>query len=216
LPDTAGVAYGLAHTKSTIVPNEIELATRRLGYFHNAGYWELSGADFDGLFRLGEYHDPAALVPYVETIRVDAENRSHDDGEDVRRVVDLARRHLARRPDDNPAERLGQRVLADLEWIAGNGLDAFHLYAFGTLRQFGLTAELASSAAAWLSGHGQAVPPEVTAQFQAASTIAKSLQFRLARIAMGRGAEVAESIAELATAWAGGIAGLREWASSRR
>ena len=216
LPDTAGAAYRVAHTKSTIVPNEIDLAARRLGYFHNAGYWELTGADFDGLFRLADHHDPAALVPYVETIRLAPAGSSRDHGDHIGPAVDLARQHLARAPEDNPAERLGQRVLADLDWIAGHGLDAFHLYSFGTLRQFGLTAELAASATDWLSAHGQPVPAGVTAPFLAASTIAKSVQFRLARIAMGRRAEVADSITELATAWADGISGLREWAATGR
>ena len=42
-----------------MVPNSIDLAERRLGYFHNAGYFELEGDDFDGVFRLGLYADPS-------------------------------------------------------------------------------------------------------------------------------------------------------------
>ena len=46
LPDTAGTAYELAHVKSTVAVNAIDLDQERLGYFHNQGYHELSGEDF--------------------------------------------------------------------------------------------------------------------------------------------------------------------------
>ncbi|HSN21129.1 MAG TPA: DUF1839 family protein, partial [Usitatibacter sp.] len=36
LPDTAGTAYRLAHVKTTVGVNEIDIGARRLGYFHNA------------------------------------------------------------------------------------------------------------------------------------------------------------------------------------
>ena len=40
---------------------------RRLGYFHNAGYYELKDEDFAGVFRLeGHLTDPEYLPPYVE------------------------------------------------------------------------------------------------------------------------------------------------------
>ncbi len=39
LPDTGGTDYRRQHTKSTIVLAELDLPNRRLGYFHNAGYF---------------------------------------------------------------------------------------------------------------------------------------------------------------------------------
>ncbi len=58
LPDTVGVSYGIDHVKTTVVPAAIDRAGRSLGYFHNAGYYELAGDDFDGLLRLGAHADP--------------------------------------------------------------------------------------------------------------------------------------------------------------
>ena len=71
LPDTPGVSYRIAHVKSAMVPNMIDTGRARLGYFHNAGYFELEGDDFDGVFRQGSYADPTVLPPYVETVRLD-------------------------------------------------------------------------------------------------------------------------------------------------
>ena len=50
LPDTVGTAYKLAHVKSTVAVNEIDLAGQRLGYFHNQGYHVLTGQDFSDIF----------------------------------------------------------------------------------------------------------------------------------------------------------------------
>ena len=90
LPDTRGVSYGTAHVKSTIVPQMLDRPGRRLGYFHNAGYFELEGDDFDGVFRLGGHAEAAGLPPYVEVIRLDGIRRN--DPELASRVVALTRR----------------------------------------------------------------------------------------------------------------------------
>ncbi|MEY2952109.1 MAG: hypothetical protein RLZZ401_196, partial [Pseudomonadota bacterium] len=50
LPDTAGTDYREKHGKTTIVFNDLEITAKRLGYFHNAGYYGLQGEDFDALF----------------------------------------------------------------------------------------------------------------------------------------------------------------------
>ncbi len=87
LPDTRGVSYGIAHVKSTIVPQMVDRRHRHLGYFHNAGYFELEGDDFDGVFRLGARSDAPGLPPYVEVIRLDRIRRHDPDL--VARVVSL-------------------------------------------------------------------------------------------------------------------------------
>jgi hypothetical protein len=51
LPDTAGTAYRTLHQKSTIAAMEIDVAGRRLGYFHGQGYYELGGGDFENTAR---------------------------------------------------------------------------------------------------------------------------------------------------------------------
>ncbi len=48
LPDTAATDYRNKHTKTTIVLESIDVAARRLGYFHNSGYFTLQG---EGLRR---------------------------------------------------------------------------------------------------------------------------------------------------------------------
>ncbi len=69
LPDTRGDSYHEVHVKSTVVPQMVDVEGRRLGYFHNAGYFELDGDDFDGVFQRGSHADPTKLPPYVEVIR---------------------------------------------------------------------------------------------------------------------------------------------------
>ena len=64
LPDTAGVSYGTAHVKTTIVPTHLDRSARRLDYFHNAGLFTLDADDFDGVFAR------QVLPPYVELVRL--------------------------------------------------------------------------------------------------------------------------------------------------
>ena len=104
LPDTAGTDYRRAHTKTTIVINEIDAEGRRLGYFHNARYHALDGDDFVALFRLGAPPDPGFMPLYAEFIRIDRVTRRA--GREIGALsVGLLERHLARRPKDNPVAR---------------------------------------------------------------------------------------------------------------
>lgn len=50
LPDTDGVTYRTGHSKTTIAPVEINTASKRMTYFHNAGFFALEGDDYDGVF----------------------------------------------------------------------------------------------------------------------------------------------------------------------
>jgi hypothetical protein len=191
LPDTQGVSYRTAHTKTALVPNSIDRQHRRLGYFHNAGYYELEGDDFDGLFRLGHYEEVSALPPYAETIRLDRLRR--DPGRLYEGAVALTKAHLARRPSDDPMARFQQRLAHDLAWLEGQDTETFHLYAFGTCRQCGAAAELAASFVDWVaandpSASAASVEDLVTAaeSFRTVATTAKALQFALARASRGR------------------------------
>ena len=49
----AGTDYKAQHTKSTIIVTDFDLEKRRLGYFHNAGYYELEGDDFVWDLQIG-------------------------------------------------------------------------------------------------------------------------------------------------------------------
>ena len=143
LPDTAGVAYKIEDVKSSIVPNLLDPEARRLGYFHNASYFELDGDDYDGLLR-GAGDRGNALPPYVELIRLDGLVRR--EGRDLTdHAVDLIRAHLARRPSVSPVQRMAKRFDEDVEWLSSQGMEMFHLYAFATARQCGATAAYAGT-----------------------------------------------------------------------
>ncbi|MGD0748793.1 MAG: DUF1839 family protein [Acidimicrobiales bacterium] len=211
LPDTAGVSYRVAHTKTAVVPNSIDREGRRLGYFHNAGYFELGGDDFDGLFRLGPYADPVALAPYVECIRLDRVRR------DPRGLVDaavaLTRAHVARRPLDDPMVRFEERLERDAIWLGSQDVETFHLYAFGTCRQCGAAAELAASFVDWLGAHDPAVSGSgdlvgVAEAFRTVATTAKALQFSLARRSRGRTVDLHGPFEEMSRAYRSAMDGL--------
>ena len=98
LPDVAATDYRTNHVKSSIVIEAIDLDAKVLRYFHNAGYFELGGEDFDGLFG------PQALPPYVELVRFDAGPALS--GPALRGAArELLGGYVARRPSDNPFER---------------------------------------------------------------------------------------------------------------
>jgi hypothetical protein len=208
LPDTDGVSYRKQHVKTTIIPQLLDRQSHRLGYFHGPGYFELSGDDFEGVFRLGAFADDDALPPYVELVRFD--RRVSSDGL-ATRAAGLARSHLARRPEDNPVQRLAERLRADVPWLASQDLDTFHLYAFGVLRQCGATAELAADFVDWLTDQGVAELRSASAHFRSVATGAKTLQFQVARLTRGRGVDVEPLLDQLVVGWAAAMAELDAW-----
>jgi hypothetical protein len=208
LPDTRGVSYGIAHVKSTIVPQMVDVGGRHLGYFHNAGYFELGGDDFDGVFRLGGHATPSGLPPYVELIRLDRIRR--DDPELASRVVSLTREHLGRRPSDNPITRLGRRLALDVPWLAQQDLETFHLYSFGTCRQCGATAELAATFVDWLNRNDRPGTESAAAAYRDLAAGAKALQFALARVVRGRQVDIAAILAPMEQSWLDATATLVE------
>ncbi len=206
LPDTEGVSYRREHVKTTIVPNMLDVDHRRLGYFHNAGYFELGAEDFDGLLGIDTGRS-AALVPYVEMVKLDRLNHGgHDHVLEVARK--LAGAHLARRPRSNPMVRFRKRLDDDLPWLAGQNLDAFHRYAFGTCRQCGVSAELAATFVGWLDRHDGGGLGPVVGHFESISTAAKALEFALARVVRGRAVDLDGIFATLELHWDDAMAGL--------
>ncbi|MCE9607257.1 MAG: DUF1839 family protein [Planctomycetia bacterium] len=184
LPDTAGTTYHVGHQKSTIAAMQIDVAQKRLGYFHGQGYYELRDDDFVDIFHINGLASPAILPPYAEFVK--------------RRVVEVPRgawlvdaslrllkRYLTRLPEANPLEKFKPRFAADLEWLAGASLETFHQYSFATLRQFGAAYECTATYLKWLAEHDVVGLEEPIEAFTALSTGAKTLQFQLAR-AMAR------------------------------
>ena len=71
LPDVVATAYRTDHVKSTIIAESIDEDAKLLRYFHNAGYYELRGEDYRGVFRLGREFSADVLPPYAELVRFD-------------------------------------------------------------------------------------------------------------------------------------------------
>lgn len=195
LPDTAGTAYRTAHVKTTIAPNMIDREARRLGYFHNTGYHELTEADYDGVFRHHLGDQPDVLPPYTELVRLDGLRRP--EGADLAdRAWAITLGHLDRRPVTNPVQAMGKRLIADLDWLAQSDIAVFHDYAFATVRQCGANSELAASHCAWLAEQGRATA-DAARHFRELSQGMKTAQFKLARLAAGRSVDLTELWAEL-------------------
>jgi hypothetical protein len=208
LPDTAGTAYRAQHVKTTVVPQMLDVPGRRLGYFHSAGYHELSGDDFDGIFHLGDASTDFWLPPYVELVRL--ERRIPLEGQ-IDRVVALAHAHIEKRPPDNPVARLAIRLRSDLVWLAGQDIETFHLYAFGIVRQLGATAELAADFVDLLTAEAGAELAAAAEHFRAVATGAKTIQFQLARLARGRTVDLETPLARLVDDWAAAMHDVVAW-----
>jgi hypothetical protein len=202
LPDTAGTDYQRQHTKTTIVIQDFDLERRRLGYFHNAGYYALEGDDFAHLFRVGVAPDPTFMPLYAEVVRIDRlARRAPDELRALSRA--LLGKHVARRPGDNPVARFGQRFAADLPWITGEGLAFYHAWAFATVRQLGAAFELAALHLEWLGD--RALAP-ATLAFSALSQTAKAFILKAARaVNAKRALDARPMFDEMAAAWQAGM-----------
>ncbi len=205
LPDTAGVSYHLAHTKSTVGVQSIDREARTLGYFHNAGYFSLGAEDFTALFGLDRDKRPDELVPYTEFAKLSV-NPGMPTSELVQRSLGLLRKHLARRPTDNPFGRFRTRFAEDIAWLTGEPQEVFHQYSFSTLRQCGACFELASSYMHWLTAHGQTGFEEAAQAFEVIGSQAKTLQFKVARaVVLKRPVDFAPMLDAMQQAWQTGM-----------
>lgn len=210
LPDTAATDYRRQHTKTTIALADLDVEGERLGYFHNAGYFELSGEDFRRLFRIGVPADPAFMPLFAELVRIDRLAR--------RSEVDLAacslallRKHFARRPASNPIERFGERLARDLPALQAAGLSTYHAWAFAGIRQAGSAFELAAAHLRWLAGFGRGGLLPAADGFEAIAQGNKALILKGARaVNSGRPLDSAPLVQEMAQAWDRGMASLGE------
>lgn len=182
LPDTAGISYRQQHWKTTIAIAEIDLPRRRMGYFHNQGYYGVEGGDFAALLRLQPDLDDRFLAPYVEFVKLPRQPLAPPTVEHGRRML---ARSLRRAPPDNPFLRFKTRLSKDLDWLLQAELDDFHRYSFATLRQYGACFELAQTFLQWLVARDESGLEGAIADLGKISETAKAFQFQLAR-AMSR------------------------------
>ena len=195
LPDTADRSYRLTHEKTSIAVEAIDVDREILRYFHNGGYFELSGEDYRHALRL-EPLPPDNLLPYAEFVRMD--RLAAVPAEDLRATAAvLLERHLTLRPRSNPVRRFGERLSADLPELMSE--EAYHLYAFATLRQCGAAWEAAATFLRWLDDQAH---DSAAGAFESLTVSSKRLLFKLARTAMtGRPLDPLAAISEMAASW---------------
>lgn len=205
LPDTAATDYRRAHVKSSIAVTQIDVEKKYLAYFHNTGYYELSGEDFDGLFSIGVTREAGYLPPYCELIKVNRVKSLPED-ELVRISVAQARRHFAARPEENPFHVYSKRFETDLAWLINESLEAYHAYVFVTLRQCGANFDFAASYIDWLVQYRLVELEEAAAHFRLISQTAKMLILKLARLVRSKKpSDFSGSLEEMAHAWDEGM-----------
>lgn len=177
MPDTRGVAYRIEHGKTTVAINRLDVEARELDYFHNGGFFHLSGEDFDGLFQRNAAEGALPFLPYTEFAKFPAQPAPLRHQRDV--AEDLLARHFARRPEINPLQAFAAVFPAQAETLAVRDFAFFHKFAFNTLRQFGANFELLAAHLDWL-GEGRRFG-EAKAHALKLSETGKSVQFQLAR-----------------------------------
>lgn len=208
LPDTVGTDYRRQHTKTTIVLNDLDLGTRRLGYFHNASYFMLEGEDFERVFCPDAPAGAAALPFYAELIRVDRLRRL--DATALRLAGEaLWRDHLTHRPATNPMPRFASRFAADLPQLQARGLAHYHAWAFANLRQCGAAFDLAAAGLRWQGAATDADLARAAAAFARIAEGCKALILKTARaVHSGRPLDAGSDFGEFAAAWDEGMAAL--------
>ncbi len=210
LPDTTGTDYKHAHVKTTIGIERVDIEARKLGYFHNAGYFELEGDDFDGVFQIEPKVPATHLPPYVELFRA-TQKKALSERELANRSIELARKYFAQRPEHNPIARYQAQFAADVDWLLARDLATYHQYAFSVLRQLGANFEYASLYLQWLARHGHAGQEleDAAAAFDAISQTSKAMIMKLARMVNAkRSADLGSMLDGMASDWQRGMRAL--------
>ncbi|MDO9236091.1 MAG: DUF1839 family protein [Aquabacterium sp.] len=209
MPDTAGTDYRQNHVKTTIMLADLDMDKQRLGYFHNAGYYQLEGEDFRQTFRLDAEPDPSYLPLFAELVRVDRlVRRPEKELAEMSRA--LVKTYLGYRPESNPITRFAERFGRELPILHAKGLPHYHAWAFSTIRQLGAAFELAATHLQWLgevegTQQAAALAPAVTS-FQQISQGNKALILKIARAVNGkRQMDPNEVFGEMAQAWDTGM-----------
>lgn len=209
LPDTSGTDYRRNHVKTTIIIADVDAEARHLGYFHNAGYHELGGEDFEKLFRVGAEPDPTFLPLFAEIVRVDRVQRLAPADLAALALARLAM-HSARRPAENPVRRWGARFAAELPRLQERGLPYYHAWAFATTRQLGASMELLAAHLRWLAAARPSDSLTAAAdEFQRLSEGAKTFILKAARAVNSRKPlDASTTFDEMAGAWERGQSAL--------
>jgi hypothetical protein len=205
LPDTAGTDYRRNHVKTTIIICHIDAKAQTLGYFHNAGYFQLDGEDFRHLFRLDVNNDPAFMPFYAEIVRL-ARATKKSQVEITEISLELLRHHLTLVAADNPVSRFETYVIDHCEKTKELGIDYYHAWSFATTRQLGAASELAAVYCEWLTAQGRLDLVSAAADFRTISTLTKTLLLKMARIyTTQKISDLRPLFVDMAEAWSRGI-----------
>jgi hypothetical protein len=203
LPDTSATSYRSEHVKSSVAAEAIDPERGVFRYFHGPGLFECGPEDYAGLFRVGLPRGGEVLPPYTELVRFDA-GRALDGAELRAASRELLARHLVARPATNPFLAFAEHLEAVLPSLQADDLQAYHAYAFATVRMAGSAFELAGAHTEWLLG--SAAEP-VTGALAEIVDGAKALSFRLAR---RKPFDPGALLGPMAQAWERAMAGLDE------
>ena len=201
LPDTAATSYRREHLKTTVAPEAIDRRREWIRYFHNAGYYELSGEDYRGAFRMLDHFTEDVMDPFTELVTFDAGPRLTGAAlRDEARA--LLVHHFARRPGRNPFTAWAESLAADLPRLLEGTVQDYHEYAFVTARMVGSAFELLADHVGWvLERDGTAA----SAAFRRVVDGSKTISFRLAR---RRPFDPEAALEVMITAWDEGMAAL--------
>jgi Domain of unknown function (DUF1839) len=210
LPDTRATDYRQNHVKTTIAPTAINREQRKLQYFHNAGFYELEGEDFDGLFRFEPKHGSVAdvqsgrahwLPPYcelVKTERVFSAPVSTLASQSLR----LLRGHMQWRPATNPFVRLEHAWEAHVGLLLASDLEVYHGYTFSLLRQCGASNSMLAAHLRWHAQHSHPSFAQAAEPFHVISQTCKAMLMKLARVVHSKKTrDFGEQISEMASQW---------------
>ncbi|SAL69057.1 DUF1839 family protein [Caballeronia telluris] len=180
LPDTRSIAYHRAHVKTTIAVDTIDPDARRLGYFHNTGYYVLAGDDYDHLLhRLDAEGAANALYPHVEFVKQAREALTGTALAEA--CADTLCAHLLRRPEGNPVGRWRAAFPGHVETMLERGEPYAQQYSSNVMRQLGSNFEFLAHYLGWMRKQGFDIPHEARLSAQKIASEAMVLQCKLAR-----------------------------------
>jgi hypothetical protein len=184
LPDTRATSYRITHTKTTVGIDYLDPRARRLGYFHNTGYYVLDGEDYEGLFRRRPdlAGNAELLFPYVEFAKRVREPLTGTALAEA--SADLLVEHLAQRPARNPVTQWRAAFPEHMQTILERGEAFFHLYTFNVMRQLGSNFEFLAKYLSWMREQGFDIPEGMSVAAQKLASESMVMQFRLARASM--------------------------------
>ncbi|GAC1321436.1 MAG: DUF1839 family protein [Chloroflexota bacterium] len=208
LPDTHGTDYRTRHAKTTVGINLLDPAAKRMGYFHNAGYFEVNGEDYRQV--LSRRNPTEGVLPsYVEFAKVSDLRRARTDVL-VSESLALLRKHLARAPKTNPADAFAHCFVQHVDQLQSGKLQDYHVYAFATLRQLGSAFELASEYLMWLERGGERNLAPIVGEFKQISATAKAMILKTARAVMTqRTPDFGPMLTTISSSWESGMGQLQ-------